>query len=81
MMSKEKKEDLGQDRIVLMIVEDNEYMLDILVNSLKRIGFTRARGNIISGTPLRRALVRCPLVSWSASAFRRSSEPNLFPPP
>src|SRR5579871_582333 len=41
MLSKEKKEDLGQDRIVLLVVEDNEYMLDILVNSLKRIGFTR----------------------------------------
>ena len=41
MMNKEKAENLGQDRISLMIVEDNEYMLDILVNSLKRMGFTR----------------------------------------
>ncbi len=41
MMSKDKGENLGQDRISLLIVEDNEYMLDILVNSLKRIGFPR----------------------------------------
>jgi CheY-like chemotaxis protein len=41
MLSKEKQENLGQDRLSLLIVEDNEYMLDILANSLKRIGFTR----------------------------------------
>lgn len=42
MMNKEK-ENLGQDRISLLVVEDNEYMLDILVNSLKRIGFARTQ--------------------------------------
>jgi len=39
-MAKDKA-DLGQDRISLMVVEDNEYMLDILGNSLKRLGFSR----------------------------------------
>tara|TARA_R110000868_G_scaffold56866_11_gene176153 strand:+ start:211 stop:1305 length:1095 start_codon:yes stop_codon:yes gene_type:complete len=39
-MAKDKA-DLGQDRISLMVLEDNEYMLDILANSLKRMGFTR----------------------------------------
>src|SRR6185312_14003680 len=29
--------------ISIMVVEDNEYMLDILVNSLKRLGFTRVQ--------------------------------------
>ena len=43
MLSKEKQENLGQDRISVLVVEDNEYMLDILVNSLKRIGFTRVQ--------------------------------------
>ncbi len=42
MMSK-APENLGQDRISLMVIEDNDYMLDILVNSLKRIGFTRVQ--------------------------------------
>ena len=37
------KDDVGQDRISIMVVEDNEYMLDILVNSLKRLGFTRVQ--------------------------------------
>ena len=35
------KENLGLDRISIMVVEDNEYMLDIMVNSLKRMGFAR----------------------------------------
>lgn len=39
-MAKDKS-DLGQDRISLMVIEDNEYMLDILVNSLRRLGFKR----------------------------------------
>jgi CheY-like chemotaxis protein len=34
-------DNIGQDRLSIMVVEDNEYMLDILVNSLKRLGFTR----------------------------------------
>ena len=42
-MLNKDKENLGQDRISLMVIEDNEYMLDILVNSLKRIGFTRTQ--------------------------------------
>jgi len=37
------KENLGQDRLVIMVVEDNEYMLDIMASSLKRIGFTRVQ--------------------------------------
>jgi CheY-like chemotaxis protein len=37
------RESLGQDRLSLLVVEDNEYMLDILVTSLKRIGFTRTQ--------------------------------------
>lgn len=41
LMLNKDKEDIGQDRISIMVVEDNEYMLDILVNSLKRLGFTR----------------------------------------
>ncbi len=40
MLNKDKV-DPGHDRISIMVVEDNEYMLDILVNSLKRLGFTR----------------------------------------
>ena len=36
-MAKDKA-DLGQDRISLMVLEDNEYMLDILANSLKLYG-------------------------------------------
>ncbi len=39
-MNKDEK-NLGQDRISIMVVEDNEYMLDILLNSLRRMGFTR----------------------------------------
>ena len=35
------KDNIGQDRISVMVVEDNEYMLDILYNSMKRLGFTR----------------------------------------
>src|SRR5439155_255074 len=42
-MMNKTQENLGQDRISLMVIEDNEYMLDILVNSLKRIGFTRVQ--------------------------------------
>ena len=42
-MLNKDKEDIGQDRISIMVVEDNEYMLDILVNSLKRLGFTRVQ--------------------------------------
>ncbi len=42
MINKDDK-NLGQDRISIMVVEDNEYMLDILVNSLKRMGFTRVQ--------------------------------------
>ena len=37
------KENIGQDRISIMVVEDNEYMLDILSNSLKRLGVTRVQ--------------------------------------
>ncbi len=40
MLNKDKV-DPGHDRLSIMVVEDNEYMLDILVNSLKRMGFTR----------------------------------------
>ena len=40
MLNKDKV-DPGHDRISIMVVEDNEYMLDILYNSLKRMGFTR----------------------------------------
>lgn len=40
MLHKEKG-NLGQDRIVVMVVEDNEYMLDILANGIWRMGFTR----------------------------------------
>ena len=40
-MMNKAPENLGQDRISLMVIEDNDYMLDILANSLKRIGFTR----------------------------------------
>jgi CheY-like chemotaxis protein len=40
MINKDEK-NLGQDRISIMVVEDNEYMLDILLNSLRRMGFTR----------------------------------------
>ncbi len=40
--NKEKeKENLGQDRLLVMVVEDNEYMLDIFITALKRMGFTR----------------------------------------
>lgn len=42
-MLNKDKDDVGQDRISIMVVEDNEYMLDILVNSLKRLGFTRVQ--------------------------------------
>jgi len=37
------KETFGQDKLSLLVVEDNEYMLDIFVNSLKRIGFPRVQ--------------------------------------
>lgn len=40
MINKDDKNQ-GQDRISIMVVEDNEYMLDILLNSLRRMGFTR----------------------------------------
>lgn len=43
MSSTQSKENLGQDRISLLVVEDNAYVLEILVNSLKRIGFTRVQ--------------------------------------
>ena len=42
-MLNKDKEDVGQDRISIMVVEDNEYMLDILSNSLKRLGVTRVQ--------------------------------------
>ncbi len=42
-MSSQSKEDLGQDKISFLVVEDNAYMLDILANSLKRMGFTRVQ--------------------------------------
>jgi CheY-like chemotaxis protein len=35
------KENLGQDRLSVLVVEDNEYMLDIFINALKRLGFSR----------------------------------------
>ena len=40
MLNKDKV-DPGHDRLSVMVVEDNEYMLDIMANSLKRMGFTR----------------------------------------
>jgi CheY-like chemotaxis protein len=40
-MLNKDKENLGLDRISIMVVEDNDYMLDILLNSLRRLGFTR----------------------------------------
>ncbi len=42
MLNKDKV-DPGHDRLSLMVVEDNEYMLDVLMNSLKRLGFTRVQ--------------------------------------
>ncbi|MBL8643008.1 MAG: response regulator [Rhodospirillaceae bacterium] len=36
-----EKENLGQDRLSVLVVEDNEYMLDIFVTALKRMGFAR----------------------------------------
>ena len=36
----------------MLIVEDNEYMLDILANSLRQIGFTRvSRRRATAGKP------------------------------
>ncbi|MCB2108815.1 MAG: response regulator, partial [Rhodobacteraceae bacterium] len=40
-MSKDKQENLGQDRLSILVIEDNEYMLDVFANALKRMGFTR----------------------------------------
>ncbi|MDX2222491.1 MAG: response regulator [Rhodospirillaceae bacterium] len=37
----DKKENLGQDRLSILVIEDNEYMLDVFINALKRMGFTR----------------------------------------
>ncbi len=34
-----RKENLGQDRLNVLVVEDNEYMLDIMVKAMKRLGF------------------------------------------
>ena len=42
MINKDEKNQ-GLDRISIMVVEDNEYMLDILVNSIKRMGFPRVQ--------------------------------------
>jgi CheY-like chemotaxis protein len=36
-----EKENLGQDRLSVLVVEDNEYMLDIFITALKRMGFSR----------------------------------------
>lgn len=42
MNNREKdKENLGQDRLSVLVVEDNEYMLDIFITALKRMGFAR----------------------------------------
>jgi CheY-like chemotaxis protein len=38
-----EKENLGQDRLSVLVVEDNEYMLDIFITALKRMGFTRTQ--------------------------------------
>lgn len=35
----DRKEKLGQDRLNVLVIEDNEHMLDILVKSLRRLGF------------------------------------------
>lgn len=41
-LTKDKdKENMGQDRLSVLVVEDNEYMLDIFITALKRMGFTR----------------------------------------
>lgn len=37
------KENLGQDRLSILVIEDNDYMLDVFVNALKRMGFTRVQ--------------------------------------
>ena len=42
MINKDEKNQ-GLDRISIMVVEDNEYMLDILINSIKRMGFPRVQ--------------------------------------
>jgi len=36
-----EKDNLGQDRLSVLVVEDNEYMLDIFITALKRMGFAR----------------------------------------
>jgi CheY-like chemotaxis protein len=36
-----EKDNLGQDRLSILVVEDNEYMLDIFITALKRMGFAR----------------------------------------
>ncbi|MSO99380.1 MAG: response regulator [Rhodospirillaceae bacterium] len=44
MNSREKEKDnLGQDRLSVMVVEDNEYMLDIFITALTRMGFARTQ--------------------------------------
>lgn len=35
----DRKEKLGQDRLNVLVIEDNEHMLDILVKALRRLGF------------------------------------------
>lgn len=37
----QKKENLGHERLNVLVVEDNEYMLEIMLKSLRRIGFER----------------------------------------
>ncbi len=35
----DRKEKLGQDRLNVLVIEDNEYMQDILLKALRRLGF------------------------------------------
>jgi CheY-like chemotaxis protein len=39
-MAKDKA-DISLDQISIMVIEDNEYVLDILINSLRNMGFKR----------------------------------------
>lgn len=37
----DRKENLGQDRLNVLVVEDNEYMLDVMCKALRRLGFVQ----------------------------------------
>ena len=39
-MAKDKA-DISLDQVSIMVIEDNDYMLDILINSLRNMGFKR----------------------------------------